>query len=702
MRFKLLAILLMTLWMRPRAHAQDVNALLEQLQSPDANTRQAAVEGLAKVGATAVPQLFKLMGGENPTAALWAKKAVTAMAHHAARPGAEKERRAMAAALVAQAKSDANADVRSFAVEMLSFVGKGDVVPALAALLKEKDLREMARWALERIPGRRATEAIAKAVASADVEFKVALIKTLGARGDVAAVPTVVAALKDASPDVVRTAVAALGNLPDARSETVLHGMKSRVPQARDALLHLAETFHAKGDNRAAERIYRQIYDAATTEHEKCAGLRGLAQVGGQNAVPLLLKALQSEEMTVRGVAREGLVSAKGDHVTRSIVSALKDAPAETRALLISILGERGDRGATSALLSAAQDQEESVRLAALRALGRLRESQAVPLFLASLRESSLELRAAGLEALTRVPGKPTTDAIIAALKGANAEERAALARTLGLRGDQSAVATIIPLVQDHDESVQAAALEALGNLRAAEAGKVVLSVLKEGKGGVRHVAAAAAVPIADAVAKAGNKEQAIELYLQAFQFSTHSNQARQIARRLQGLGVVVDLSRFVMEAGFIAHWWTLGPIPDRNALRQKDTIATDTAPDLSKWKYVRLEDPTGMVDLERVVARQDNVGAYLYAEVISDAARDVIFKVGSDDDVVVWLNGKEIHKNLTDRAWHVDEDQVSTRLEAGANRLLVKVLQGGGQWAVSVRITDKDGRPLKLEQKRP
>jgi HEAT repeat protein len=684
------------------ANAQDVNALLEQLQSPDANVRQAAVDELAKVGAPAVPQLFKLMGGENPTAALWAKKAVRAMAHHAARPSADKERAAVSAAFVAQVKSEATMDVRSFAVEMLSFVGRDDAVPTLAALLKEKDLREMARWSLERIPGRRATEAIAKAVASADAEFKVALIKTLGARGDVAAVPTVVAALNDSSPEVVRAAVAALGNLPDARSETVLHGMKSSVPQARDALLHLAETFHAKGDHRAAERIYRQIYESATTEHEKCAGLRGLAQVGGQNAVPLLLKALQSEEITVRGVAREGLVSAPGNRVTRSLVSALKEAPTETRAWLIAILGERGDKSATSALLSAAQDQEESVRLAALRALGQWRESQAVPLFLAALRESSMELRAAGLEALTRVPGKPTTDAILAALKGANAEERAALVRTLGRRGDQSAVATIIPLVQDADEGVQSAALEALGNLRAAAAGQVVLSVLKEGKGGVRHVAAAAAVPIADAVAKAGNKDQAIELYRQAFQFSTNSNQARQIARRLQGLGVVVDLSRFVMEAGFIAHWWTLGPIPDRNALREKDPIATDAAPDLSQWKYVRLEEPTGMVDLERVVARQDNVGAYLYAEVTSDTARDVTFKIGSDDDVVVWLNGKQIHKNLTDRAWHVDEDQVPTRLEAGTNRILVKVLQGGGQWAVSLRITDRSGRPLKLEQKRP
>jgi hypothetical protein len=107
------------------------------------------------------------------------------------------------------------------------------------------------------------------------------------------------------------------------------------------------------------------------------------------------------------------------------------------------------------------------------------------------------------------------------------------------------------------------------------------------------------------------------------------------------------------------------------------------------------------MVDLERAIARQDNVGAYLYAEVTSDVARDVIFKIGSDDDVFVWLNGKQIHRNPVDRGWTVDQDQIPTRLEAGVNRILVKVLQGGGQWAVSVRITDKSGRPLRLEQRR-
>jgi HEAT repeat protein len=712
-RCKPLLVLWVALFVMPHALAQDVNALVGQLQSSDANARRAAVDALAKVGAPAVSPLFKSLSVENPTTALWARNAVTAIVHHAARPNADKERAAVAAALIEVVNGVAAVPVRSFAVELLSFVGREDAAPALAELLTNGELREVARWSLERIPGRAATDALARAVAKADATFKVALVKTLGARGDAATTPTVIAALKDASPEVVHTAIAALGHLPDRRSEAALQGAMRTLEHremARDALLHLAEAFHAKGDHRSAERIYRRLYESAATEHEKCAGLRGLAQVGSGDVIVLLWRALGAEETTVRGVARELLVTLRRSDMTGALLNLLPKTPdADTRALMISIVGERGVRAAATPLMQAAKDANETVRVAALRALGQLREAQAVPLFLSSLRDSSMEARAAGLDALTRASG--ATESIIQFLAGANSEERAALARTLGLRGDRIATAEVIRLAQDNDEAVQVAAIEALGQLRDPAGAAVVLSALKEGNGGVRNVAAIAAVPIADALRAGGKNQEAVELYTQAFPFTTNSNQARHIARRLQALGVSVDLSKVVMDAGFIAHWWTLGPLPDRNALRQSDVIPTNAPPNLAaevrhgnqtfRWKPVRLEDPTGRVDLERVVARQDNVGAYLYTEVTSDAARDVTFKIGSDDDVVVWLNGKPIHRNLVDRAWTVDQDQIPTRLEAGVNRILVKVLQGGGQWAVSVRVTDRSGQPLRLEQKR-
>jgi hypothetical protein len=45
-----------------------------------------------------------------------------------------------------------------------------------------------------------------------------------------------------------------------------------------------------------------------------------------------------------------------------------------------------------------------------------------------------------------------------------------------------------------------------------------------------------------------------------------------------------------------------------------------------------------------------------------------------------------------------VDQDVVKAHLEAGANRILLKVLNGGGNWQACLRITDPDSHPIKFK----
>jgi len=75
---------------------------------------------------------------------------------------------------------------------------------------------------------------------------------------------------------------------------------------------------------------------------------------------------------------------------------------------------------------------------------------------------------------------------------------------------------------------------------------------------------------------------------------------------------------------------------------------------------------------------------------------------MGSDDGIVCWLNGARIHANNANRGLTVDEDVVKTRLEAGANRILLKVLNGGGNWSGCLHITSPDGRPIKFKARQP
>jgi hypothetical protein len=80
-------------------------------------------------------------------------------------------------------KEDPPAAVHREVFWMLSEIGTGDSVKAIAALLSNKTTRENARMALERIPGEESMVALKSALDAAPDDFKVNLAQSLRARG---------------------------------------------------------------------------------------------------------------------------------------------------------------------------------------------------------------------------------------------------------------------------------------------------------------------------------------------------------------------------------------------------------------------------------------------------------------------------------------------------------------------------------------
>src|SRR5262249_19683403 len=79
-----------------------------------------------------------------------------------------------------------------------------------------------------------------------------------------------------------------------------------------------------------------------------------------------------------------------------------------------------------------------------------------------------------------------------------------------------------------------------------------------------------------------------------------------------------------------------------------------------------------------------DNIDAvaYLYREIECTAPFDMPVSLGSDDTLTVWLNGQKILSENVYRGVAPDQSRVVLKLKAGKNQLLMKVCQGGGEWA--------------------
>ncbi len=138
----------------------------------------------------------------------------------------------------------------------------------------------------------------------------------------------------------------------------------------------------------------------------RAAAATALGRIGRPDSIPALIAAFDSKTISERvfsialfRIGRSG---------TGAMLAGLPDRTAETRAVLIELLGTMGEVTARKAVLEGLGDVERSVRLASVRALGRLGLPNTSAEILGILAESkrneanpnTIELQVACIEAL--------------------------------------------------------------------------------------------------------------------------------------------------------------------------------------------------------------------------------------------------------------------------------------------------------------
>jgi hypothetical protein len=143
-----------------------------------------------------------------------------------------------------------------------------------------------------------------------------------------------------------------------------------------------------------------------------------------------------------------------------------------------------------------------------------------------------------------------------------------------------------------------------------------------------------------------------------------------------------------------LGEWRSVGPFPAASAT---EAFKTEFGPEKGfdpdqkfldgklawknqpEWKDGKLQNLTG-----------DNSAFYVFRTITADAAKPLTLYLGSDDGIRGWLNGKEFIAKDISRAAAPNQEEVRVDLQAGENRLLLKISNGAGDFAFYFS-TDKD-----------
>jgi len=620
------------------ATQREVTVLVSDLQSEAGETRQAAAAGAGAYGPAAFDEVAALLESERPEVRKCAEQALFNVAHHASRPGHGEEREQVARSALNMLCDHPDAATRDALFRIFSLTATqsaGD--RRLRGLLLDQETADGAFRALARIDHPRALAHLIERLPDPRA------IRALGDLGNQAAVRPLLDVSEGRDEKAAREARHALARMGASSARDLLEQAWRRDEEgAADDLLLLAERLLQRGE-RAVPREIFTAFAAADEPLLRVAAAAGLGRSGGTGSFELLVRLL-ADRADVRGAAVRSLAGLEDRSTGERLRALCRSDQAPERAAGLRALALREPEGSGRWIRELLEDPDVLVRGAAIELCAE---------------QTDFELTGP----LLRLAGEGTGDERLAALAAALVQIRRSP------KADEAE--TLLEQARELDEG-----------------------------GDLAEEQLAAELAIAARSIQSRPERAQIQLERVLFESGSAARRTRAL-QLLKELGA--DVAEYPRRAGFLVDWKLLGPL-ESAAEGTLAKLPFDLDPDLDaelagkhggvRWTPHHVEGIEGRVPLDAIFDGEQQATALAYCEFPMREGEGLL-EIGSDDGVAAWLNGELVHEHEVARPLTVDQDRVPVRFREGRNRLLVKISQGGGEWAFCVRLADASGQPI-------
>lgn len=389
--------------------------------------------------------------------------------------------------------SDSSAAAKDFACRQLAVIGTDKSVPMLSKMLADPKTSDMARYALEKIPGGGVDNVLVKTAKTApNQEVLIGIISTLGNRKSDKVISLAHDLFSNAGNNDEAVKIALLWALGSAGTEESVEELFNVRPnltgqaqkRCTDALLMCADAMLAANQKERAIEIYGMLYKQENPSVVRAAALIGLSQAGSQDVQALLPNVIRTGDMTLRTAAIQSLAYVNDDLILETIVSKASDLPADAQIQLLTVLSENSRKGAKFLALQMVHSEQQPVRIAAYEALAKTGDTSAIEILAGSAAQAQdRDERQAAQEALSQIPGKSIDLAIlekIAASIDANSDEKVVieLIHATASRGIDDAPEVLFRTAEHDNQRIASESVRALQSLAEPEHAEALVNLV--------------------------------------------------------------------------------------------------------------------------------------------------------------------------------------------------------------------------------
>ncbi|MCP5064028.1 MAG: HEAT repeat domain-containing protein, partial [Ignavibacteriae bacterium] len=379
-------------------------------------------------------------------------------------------------------KTDATFASKQFACRELRIIGSEKSVSTLTEMLLEDKTTNIAKYALENIPGKVIDETLIKMLPKASKKVKLGIINTLAVRKSELSVSTFGDLLESEDSDISITAASALGKIANKECAKYLGKSlnTSNIPLKNvvlDSYLLCADELVKNNNDLEANKIYTELLNQNLSTSIKQSSLVGIINTS-RNKSEEILKRINIEPNELKFIPISKIRELPENVNLNSYTELLSSLESTNQIQLLSVFEDRKDKSVKPFVLETLRSDIKQVRIASIRTLANIGdETDIIRLAKVAANETGDEANYAR-SALNLLNGNIVNQTIVTSIASSENKVKIELIKAVGTRSIKSALNNIIEYANSNDKKLQSETLSSMSEISGIEELPFLLNII--------------------------------------------------------------------------------------------------------------------------------------------------------------------------------------------------------------------------------